>query len=76
MTAAQERKLDAGNLPNWSEKQFRSLQQPRVAVRAVGISMMPIAKTSRFFLEKYPAYSSGQVVAEFAAGWERWGDEN
>jgi hypothetical protein len=35
--------------------------------------MMPIAKTSRLFLEKYPAYSSVQVVPEFAAGWERAG---
>jgi hypothetical protein len=29
---------------------------------------MLIAKTSRFFLEKYPAYSTGHGVAEFAAG--------
>ena len=29
---------------------------------------MLIAKTSWVFLEKYPAYSSGHEVAEFAAG--------
>jgi hypothetical protein len=43
-------------------------------MRAVGISMIArlpklpvlIAKTSQVFLEKYPAYSSGHGVAEFA----------
>jgi hypothetical protein len=29
---------------------------------------MLIAKTSRVFLEKYPAYSSGHGVAEFGVG--------
>jgi hypothetical protein len=29
---------------------------------------MLIAKTSRVFLEKYPAYSGGHRVAEFAVG--------
>src|SRR6516165_6054852 len=51
---------------HWSESKF-SCQQPNGSVRAVGISMIPglIAKTSRFPLEKYPAYSSGHVVPEF-----------
>jgi hypothetical protein len=30
---------------------------------------MSIAKTSRFFSEKYPAYSSGQVMPEFVVDW-------